>query len=134
MEYKNVGEGHGALTEPFVSFSFSTPYPAPTFTSGQDTFVLRRETFGKPFRLRANYRFDFERVLPPEGNCDNCFTSVYLAIGLWGARDPVTLQELPFLPQIVPVAAPIPEPAGLSILGLSAMLITGVARRLRFAG
>jgi len=124
LEYTGAREREMAGHADSISISVSSPFPVP-FSSGGDT--IRQETFGRPFRLRGHHKVSVDLLLGPLFSC--CF-EVITVKDLSEPRFGFDLQGNPldFIPQLVPV--PIPEPGSLTVLGLSAIVVAAIRRRL----
>lgn len=122
-EYWGACGDHNYWNRPGSSFSVSSPFPIDDLcATGRYGLTRREETFGEPFHQKGHYRVVFDEFA---GSRQGFYPGVGIICCI--GYDP----DMFFPPsvEIVPVAAPIPEPAGLTIASLSAMLCLAVARR-----
>ena len=111
-----------------LSFSFSSPFP---LLPGGDGDVHRRETFGRPFRVRGHHRVVFDLLIQPDTFC--CFEAFSVGhTSQVGFADDLDFNPLDFDVGLVPV--PVPEPGNLTILALSVILSAAAARRMASNG
>jgi hypothetical protein len=107
----------------FGDLSFSIdPGPFPLLGFGT---VEVAATFGQPFRVRGHYTASFDALLSATLSFPQGGGVHWISQFLWG--EDLTGVGLPFLVQVVPI----PEPGGLSLLGLSAILGAVAMRKYR---
>jgi len=123
MEYSGGSDLQSAGYPDAVSFSFSSPFPLPL--SGGVGEAIRRETFGRPFRIKGHHKFALDLLVAPDSIC--CHEWIIRSNGssISSALD-LDRNPLEFDVRLVPV--PIPEPGGLTVLGLSAILAAAIRR------
>jgi hypothetical protein len=115
--YRTITDGDVEGAPLFASLD---PGPFPVII-GSEGDTLLRATFGQPFRLRAHYRASFETSPLIDASASGIVESEFL-----GGLD-LNLERPPFPVQVVPVA--IPEPSGLTLLGLSTIFGAVVIRK-----